>query len=273
MEKINRLSWEASESFVAHGVRIGVRVQRGAVPRLDALLPPGSERRRLRSVDRLYSIVGGAATARRGVRPFTLLYGDADLLARTVDDDDAIVAALTDDLQLRVAELAPRRIFVHAGVVGWRGRAIVLPGATFSGKSTLVAALLDAGATYYSDEYAVLDARGRVWPFTRPLSLRTRDGGPGPRLEVDQLGHVGVEPLPVGLVWLTSYVAGTRARPERPSPGRTALAMLEHTLTARPRPRAALAALAAVSRRAKRFAGPRGSAKAAARWLLDEAGA
>lgn len=269
MKKIDRLSWEASESFVAHGVRFGVRVQRGVVPQLDGLLPPGTERRRLRSVDRVYSIVGGGGEARRGLRRFTLLYGDAELLARTVDGD-AIVTAMTDDLQLRVAELAPKRIFVHAGVVGWRGRAIVLPGATFSGKSTLVAALVDAGATYYSDEYAVLDAGGRVWPFLRPLSLRTQKGDPGRRLALDELGRVGAEPLPVGAIWMTKYVAGTRARPAVPSRGRAVLRILEHTVTARQRPQAALTTLAAASRRAKLFSGPRGSAKAAARWLLDE---
>ncbi len=134
----------------------------------------------------------------------------------------------------------------------------------------LVAALVDAGATYYSDEYAVLDAAGRVWPFTRPLSLRTHKGDPGRRLELDELGRVGEAPLPVGAIWLTKYVAGTRARPDAPSPGRAVLRILEHTLTARQRPQAALATLAAAARRAKLFSGPRGSARAAARWLLDE---
>jgi hypothetical protein len=31
-----------------------------------------------------------------------------------------------------------------------------------------VAELVRAGATYYSDEFAVLDSRGRVHPFPRP---------------------------------------------------------------------------------------------------------
>jgi hypothetical protein len=269
MDKINRLSWEATETFVAHGVRIGVRVQRGDVPTLEGLLPPGTERRRLRTVDRLYSIVGGRQPARRGVRAFTLLYGDSDLLARTVDPTE-IVTALTDDLQLRVGELTPRRIFVHAGVVGWRGRAIVLPGASFCGKSTLVAALVRRGATYYSDEYALFDGRGRVWPFARPLSLRTGDGTSTRRFEPHTLGRVGAAPLPVGVVWLTKFSQGKRKQPESLSPGRAVLQTLAHTLTARRRPQAALTALSAAMQRATLLAGARGAADEAADWLMEE---
>jgi len=83
-----------------------------------------------------------------------------------------VFEAFETDLQLYVAEMAPRRLFVHAGVVGWRGQAIIIPGRTFTGKTTLVAALVKAGATYYSDEYAVLDVRGRVHPYARPLGIR-----------------------------------------------------------------------------------------------------
>ena len=66
------------------------------------------------------------------------------------------------------------RVFVHAGVVGWKGHAIVIPGRSRSGKTTLVAELVKAGAEYYSDEFAVLDAEGRVHPFPEAAV------GPGP---------------------------------------------------------------------------------------------
>jgi hypothetical protein len=36
----------------------------------------------------------------------------------------------------------------------------VLPGRSFAGKTTLVAALVQVGAEYWSDEYPVLDAEG-----------------------------------------------------------------------------------------------------------------
>ena len=87
-----------------------------------------------------------------------------------------MLQAFESKLALHVASHAEELLFVHAGVVGWRGRAIVLPGRTHAGKSTLVAALVRAGASYYSDEYALVDGDGRVRPYPRALSLRRARG-------------------------------------------------------------------------------------------------
>jgi len=76
-------------------------------------------------------------------------------------------------MSTHIAETAHDRFFVHAGVVGWNGRAIVIPGQSKIGKTTLVEEFLRIGATYYSDEFAVFDRRGYVHPFARPLRVRT----------------------------------------------------------------------------------------------------
>ena len=78
--------------------------------------------------------------------------------------------------QLTLATLAKELVFVHAGVVGWRNRALVIPGRSFSGKSTLVMALVEAGADYYSDEYAIFDLEGKVHPYWRLPKLRSASG-------------------------------------------------------------------------------------------------
>ena len=41
-------------------------------------------------------------------------------MARTLQLEE-VLAGLESDLQQQIAALAPRRIFVHAGVVGWNG--------------------------------------------------------------------------------------------------------------------------------------------------------
>ena len=51
---------------------------------------------------------------------------------------------LVSELHFAVASHARTAIFVHAGVVGWRGRAIVVPGRSMSGKTTLTRALVEA---------------------------------------------------------------------------------------------------------------------------------
>jgi hypothetical protein len=145
--------------------------------------------------------------------------------------------ALTAHAELVIAERAPDHLFVHAGVVGWQGAAIVMPGASFAGKTTLVQAWLDAGATYYSDEFAVLDRAGRVHPFARPLAIR--DGSPHPprRVPAETLGaRTGTMPLPIGLVLVTSYRAGARWRPRRLTAAPALLALMRHTVAARGNP-------------------------------------
>src|SRR3954452_18154719 len=88
---------------------------------------------------------------------------------------DVAVGVLDAALRAHIALRAPDVTFVHAGAVAQDGRAIVLPGPAFSGKSALVAELVRAGATYYSDEYAVLDDQGLVHPYSRRLSIRDEE--------------------------------------------------------------------------------------------------
>ncbi|HEX9185918.1 MAG TPA: hypothetical protein VGB87_02520, partial [Vicinamibacteria bacterium] len=155
---------------------------------------------------------------------------------------------------------------------GWCGRAILIPGRSRSGKTTLVAELVRAGAQYLSDEFAVLDARGRVHPFAKPLSIR----GPGgcdlhaQSRRVEELGGTcATRPLPVGLVVLAEYRPGACWRPERLSPGRAVLEMLAHTVPARLRPEASLQSLEGAVARATVWKGERGEARELVPRLLE----
>lgn len=261
MKKIDRLGWADGISFTAYGVRVGIRVSNPAVMhRIPDLLPPSWKPARSRKVERLYSLVVGGAGSRPSVRRFNVLYADADRMSRSMDLEPAL-KLLETDLQLYVAEAAPRRIFVHAGVVRWRGRAILIPGRSLSGKSTLVNELIKAGATYYSDEYAVCDARGRVHPYPKPLALRKEgDVLPKPVRAGTMPGRPVVKPLPVGLVVLTSYRSGARWRPRRLSHGRAVIELLNHTIPARMEPGRALATLKQVAAGALVLKGVRGEA-------------
>jgi len=270
MEKLDRLGWAAGLAFTAYGVSVGVRVSdRSVLERVRALLPPGWKPAGKPTVRRLYSLIVGGPTARPGVRRFNLLYSDAARLLRTHDLEEAL-AQLELDLELYIADRAPRRTFVHAGVVGWNGQAIVIPGDSFSGKSSLVKALVKAGASYYSDEFAVLDERGRVHPYPISLTIRpTRDGGPPMKYRAEELGGIaGVCPLPVGLVLITRYVSGTRFRPRPLSAGRAVLELLAHTLPARRRPGRVLDILSRVVSQALVLRGTRGEAEETARQIL-----
>jgi hypothetical protein len=229
MQAIDRLGWAAGLGFEAYGLTIGVRVNAPAVP-ADVLdcLPPTWRPLDRPFVSHLLSLRLGGPGPRPGSRNFFLLYAGPAQVVRTLDRATAL-GALENELQTAVATGARDRVFVHAGVVGWRGRAIVLPGRSFAGKSTLVRALLAAGATYYSDEFAVLDPKGRVHPYPRRLSLRRDGAGPARPTAADLGAETGTRPLPVGLVAFTEYRPGADWRPRPLSPARTLFELAANT--------------------------------------------
>jgi len=261
MEKIDRLGWTAGFAFRSYGVRVGVRVNNAdLLERLRTHLPPSWKPAPSPSVQHIYSLFAGR-TSGRNIRGYNLLYRNTVRLVRTLDLEQ-LFDAFESDLHLNVAESAKQRIFVHAGVVGWRGRAILIPGRSLSGKTTLVAELLRAGAVFYSDEYAVLDSRGRVHPYPRSLAIRESGSVKQTRRTPEALGAVvGAQPLPVGLVVVSKYKNGARWRPRILSPGLGALALLDNTVSIRRTPDKALPALTRAVSRAPILTGVRGEAK------------
>ncbi len=174
-------------------------------------------------------------------------------------------------IRATVGEHSPERVFLHAGVVGWNGTAIVIPGDSFKGKSTLVAELVRQGAEYYSDDFAIFDDNGFVHPFPRTLAMRTDDGKYSPyELTVESLGGVqGSGPLRVGMVLFTQYEQGKKWRPKIATAGNGVLQMIPFALTFGNRPEFSLRVLNNVANRAIIVSSPRGAAKEFAQLLLN----
>jgi hypothetical protein len=270
MRMIDRLGWSAGFAFKSYGVRVGVRVNDAAVlPRLIDRVPPGSKPTHSGIVDQLYSFVIGNVSPNLPIKRYNIAYLGAQRLARSMDLH-TVLDAFESNLQITVAERSPLRVFVHAGVVEWKGNAIVIPGFSCCGKTTLVKRLVEAGARYYSDEYAVLDRRGWVHPYARPLGLRSQDSGRTEKIRVEDLGGVtGTTPLPVNLIVLTRFKAGAIWRPRRVSAGKGVLELLSHTVNARRRPRLALTTLPKVAANGIILKGVRGEAIKTADAILE----
>ena len=265
--RLDRIEWPVSVSVTAYGVSIGVRTNDPRVAEgLASHLPPGSKSAEFLDAARVYSLV--VEEDDRSGRYQNLVYVNGALLARCATLQ-ASLRAFEADVQLHVAEMAPERVFVHAGVVGYRGRGILLPGRSFAGKSTLVGELVRAGAQYYSDEYAVLDSAGGVHPYPRPLSIRNGRSPGATKHRVRTLGvRAGDGPLPVGLVVMSEFRSGGEWRPRRLSPGRGALALLANTVAARRIPEVALATLHQVVTRAPIVTSERGEASSVVEPIL-----
>jgi hypothetical protein len=241
---VNEIAFESFHeiAFESFGVRIGVRADDDRVwARLAGLVPPHSRRCDANAIEHHFSVTsddGAKFTVRYDIRdgiPARVM--DAVSYIATDVDLPLALGLLDDYMRSCVGLRAPNRIFIHAGAVGYLDRMIVMPGAALTGKSTLVAALIRAGATYYSDEFAVLDEQGRVHPYATPLRPPGLPGaGQDPAdHDGDQRGLAGEEPLPVGAIVLTSYRPGAEWRPRRLSRGEGALALMSLTVPAHDR--------------------------------------
>jgi len=272
MAKLDRLGGADGMSVLSYGVRVGIRVNDGAILRgvIDRL-PPGSKTSSTQVVDHLYSLITGDRKPNSNVRRLSLGYWNLLRIARSRKFDD-VLDAFESHVQLTVAEHAPRRVFVHAGVVGWKDRAILVPGMSQSGKTTLVDRLIRAGATYYSDEYAVLDERGRVHPYPRPLGMRLPNSPNGKKVRAEEIGaQVGSKPLRVGLVVSTRYKEGARWRPRQLTRGKGVLELMANTVAARSQPERAFTALPKALESARILKGVRGEASEIVTSILEGA--
>jgi hypothetical protein len=251
-------------TFESFGVRL--EVSAGAAEdlmRIRGLLPPGSRPYGGADLEASFELTADENATYE-------LRRDGETLGSRLRAGLAL-EALEREIHSLVALKAPDHIFLHAGVVGYRGAALVVPGESHAGKTSLVAALVRAGAEYYSDEFAPLDPRGQVHPFAKPLSIRNEH-----HLQVDHpvaaLGGVsGREPLPVGAVAVTTYEPGTEWVPRRLSAGDAVLALLAHAVPAQSRPTEALRTISrALEHGAIVIEGARGEANAVAPLLLAE---
>jgi hypothetical protein len=202
------------------------------------------------------------ATDSNGVRP-------PPSAGTSCSDLEQAIDFICDRIRLNVGYHTRDRVFVHAGVVTHRDRAIVIPGDSFSGKSTLVAALVRAGAAYYSDEYAVFDENGQVHPYLEPPALRNGDGRRARAVTLESLGGTsGDGPAAMGVLAVTRYVAGSEWSPRSCSTGEGVVALMEHAATARNVPRKTLGTMRRALRGAVILKGTRGEAEATAAALL-----
>ena len=148
--------------------------------------------------------------------------------------------------ELLQALMARRRehYYVHAAVLEHGGRALVLPGLSRAGKSTLALALVLAGARFLSDELLCLARDGRALPVPRALKLRDECVPYFPELAGACVGEgegrfvpfealaadvVGV-PAPIGTIAVPHYAPAGDDRPRAIARGEALLVLASSSL-------------------------------------------
>lgn len=249
-------------AFEAYGLRVAVDASEEVLKLVQRILPPGSQPCPPEAVQTRFSItrtqVGTYAINRDGEQ----LTGRLDL--------DMALEMLDSKLRIYLGRKAPDAIFIHAGAVAHRGMAIVMPGKSFSGKTTLVAALVRAGAVYLSDEFAVIDRDGLVRPYAKALSLRD-NGWSQTHHPVESFGgSAGLEPVPLRMIVVTTYRPDAQWQPVIRSRGAGAMALLANAVPARERSQEVMEAVKRAADSAMVIESDRGDADAVAPLLLRE---
>ena len=262
------LGWTDKAVVSSFGVRVRVQTDDpGLLTALCNRLPPNAQTRPADDVDLQYSMYSRPAASDPGrVQRLYVGHSSTGLFVETLDRARAC-EAFESTVQFDVAATSTDWVFIHAGVVVYNGGAIVIPAPTMHGKSTLVDALVRAGATYYSDEYAAIDSDGRVHPFQIPLSLRTADGG---KRRVALGEGAAMPPVPVRTIVSTRHEPGAVWQPRLGTAAESVMTLLSNAVRARLAPRTTLDVLARAVSGAVLLEGPRGDADVVAPQLLKE---
>ena len=258
-----------SIAFECYGTRVGVSTNEATIlDSLPAHLPVKSKLIDASDLENKFTLLTNeVARSQEGTDTYSLY--DGECLVLSTGDLAVALKQLSRELDAVVALEASPWVFVHAGVVGWQAGAIVIPGRSMTGKTSLVAALVKAGATYYSDEYAVFDRQGYVHAFPKPLHFRTGQRGEPEKISAEQLGgRIGTTALPVTLLVSTCYEAQARWRPELIEPGQAVLRLFDNTVDALRRPEGAIEIFARAVSGCAAISGPRPSSEQVAPLLL-----
>ena len=245
MKSVNKARFYSKKyfAFESFGVRIKIFAARGEIlneikERVSQFLPAG-----LFEEIPYYKAVHSFSVRENKKAKFVLFKGRKKLTSG--NDKEIFFKYFDSQIRLTIAEFADSKVFIHAGVVEWKGKALIFPAGSFQGKTTLVKELTKLGAKYYSDEYAVLDEDGFVHPFPKTLSIRGLiDEYQQVEFPVESFGGVkGIEPLSVGMILITEFESGSEWHPEFLSDGLGIMELLSHTIPIRYNPKFALKVL------------------------------
>ncbi len=226
-------------------------------------LPPNRAPVSGAGADRNY-VIDHAYQNRSSNQPRYRVFFEKRLLAQSSDLEECF-SALEGDLSMAIAtDSRHGLVFVHSGVVSLGDGALLIPGTSRSGKSTLVDVLVARGALYCSDEYAVIDGEGLVWPYLRQISLRTENClGSGKKVSMQRFeGRIAMAstPLPVTGILGCQYRAGSDWSCHPATPGQGVLQLLENAVSAQLDPGRTMKILSRAANGAKVKIGTRGEA-------------
>lgn len=196
-----------------------------------------------------------------------LLEGDRAQPAEASDPGELLLR-LDQDLIIQLQKRRPDLYFVHAGVLDYAGKALLLVAPSGGGKSTTTWALVHHGFRYLSDELGPIDLRTvKVHPYPRAIALKSRPPRsyplPGGTLASSRGFHVAAAAMsggirttaaPVGAVFFLRYAPHASAPSiERINTAQASARLYANVLNALAHPEDGLDGAIRIARRAACF--------------------
>ncbi|MBX2867070.1 MAG: hypothetical protein KTR18_00225 [Acidiferrobacterales bacterium] len=102
------------------------------------------------------------------------LFGEG-MSKQTFDHINTLGSFLSGDVLFRLIEQNEGHLAIHAGLVSRRGKSLLIPAESGSGKTSVTAWLTSMGWCYHTDELVLIDLQhGDHHAFSRPLNVKAK---------------------------------------------------------------------------------------------------
>lgn len=260
-----KISWQAMSGFDCCGIGIGLRCDApDLVETLTAMMPQVCRPTAPEESGAVISLIGVQDENSNG------LYFNNEPALKFERYDETLFEACQDKILFILAIVSlPTKFYLHAGAVSWKNQGILIPGDSFSGKTTLVKDLIKAGGTYITDDLAVLNDEAQILPFPKSLAIRTETGREL-RTAADFGARTITEKVDLKIIIFTEYKKNAVWEPVAVPPGEALMRLLQnfyYRAAVREYPAEIIGKLARIVRRTKVFYGRRGDTESVIGWL------
>ena len=268
-KKNEKAVWKEHISFTSFGVKISVQFDTiGDIEQLHVSLPPFAVLTEIHEKsDFLYSVIVAKTS-----NHFSFISRNGEQIFKNKGTKN-IFSALEVFFATATANFAvDHGIFIHAGAVAWKDQGIIIPANSYDGKTTLTAEFAKLGATYFSDEYAIIDKNGELLAYPKTLSIRKPDEYDQTETPVEELGGLSAtlnHSVKVKLILLTKFKKTVKSwKPAKISHANAMMELLKHTFPVRTFPETVIKNLHNLTKNAIVLKGNRGEAKEFAKQII-----
>jgi hypothetical protein len=271
-EELKKNQWKLQMWFDFYGIRIGFQTDvTDSNSKIASLFPFGTVETDKGAVQGAFLLITNQDSVQNGF--YWVENGKVELLFDFFEFEEYFWKIVEMKLVFVLAMISPPKMFFfHAGAVALNGKGIVIPGKSFAGKTTLTKEFIKHGAIYYSDDCALINSEGLLFPY--PISLAVRGENGREYVESKVFGSVdGVEPVKVEYVLFASYKEGKSWSPTILDSGHMTLRLLEHLFfpaSINQKPKEILELVAKLMGQVKIIEGVRGEAIEVVKWFTDK---